>query len=168
MSRRKQANPKSLRISIDSISDETKLKENETRSDTDSLQAQQEKLASVFLKNMTNQSDLNENRKIYQLAKLTIELLENSAKEIKKEPVESEEITKPKSRSSSTSSTSSDSIDVTTVTEDTKPVQQETKKPQRKRFNFNSQNDSQNSNSIIINGKRYYRKFSLFSTLLIQ
>ncbi|CAF0885033.1 unnamed protein product [Brachionus calyciflorus] len=160
MSRRKQPNPKSLRNSIDSVTDllnsESKLNEQNC---IGSSMAPQETLASVFLKNMTNQSDFSESRKLYQLAKLTLEYFENAAKDIKKEPVipiEEEQEVKSRSRSSSRSSTNSDTnIDVTTVAEPTQPIV-ESRKPQRKRFTYNSQNETQNSNSIVINGKRYY------------
>lgn len=153
MSRRKQANPKSLRVSLDSMQaifgDDANHKENEH---SDSVINSQEQLASILFKNMTNQSDLNENRKIYQFAKLALDYFGNANRETKKEPDEIEEADKPRSRSSSESS---DFIDVTTVTEEKNPIS-DPKKSQRKRFNANCQNGSQNS--IVINGKRYYRK----------
>lgn len=158
MSRRKQANPKSVRVSIDSMQaifgEDTNHKENESNSE--SVMNSQEQLASIFLKNMTNQSDLNEHRKLYLFAKSTIDFLENANKEIKKETTDTES-TKSRSRSASESS---DFIDVTTVN-DEKISTHESKKSQRRRFNANSQNESQSS--IVINGKRYYRKINFFS-----
>lgn len=153
MSRRKQANPKSLRVSIDSMQaifgEDANLKENEH---SDTVLNPQEQLASILFKNMTNQSDLNENRKIYQFAKLAMDYFGNANREIKNEHDEADKAAKSRSRSSSQSS---DFIDVTTVSEEKNPLA-ESKKSQRKRFNANCQNASQSS--IVINGKRYYRK----------
>lgn len=156
MSRRKQANPRSLRVSIDSMQaifgEDANLKENEHN---ESVQSTQEQLASIFFKNMTNQSDLNENRKLYHIAKMTFDYLANANKEAKKEP--ESQVAAQRSRSASESS---DFIDVTTVTEEKKPTT-DSKKSLRRRFNANFQTEAQSS--IVVNGKRYYRNIFFFN-----